>query len=32
VKVQLDYQGKLIADYPIYDEQLQGREVVARPD
>ncbi len=32
VKVQLDYQGELIADYPTYDEQLKGREVIASPE
>lgn len=32
IKVQLDYQGELIADYPAYNEQLKGREVIASPE
>ena len=32
IKVQLDYQGELIADYPAYDEKLKGWEVIASPD
>lgn len=32
MKVQLDYQGELIADYPSYDPQLKGREVIASPE
>ena len=32
IKVQLDYEGELIADYPVYDEKLKGREVVASPE
>ena len=32
IKVQLDYQGELIADYPVYDEKLKGREVIASPE
>lgn len=27
IKVQLDYQGELIADYPAYDEKFKGWEV-----
>ncbi|MCX6713851.1 MAG: putative Ig domain-containing protein, partial [Candidatus Vogelbacteria bacterium] len=32
VKVQLDYAGKLIADYPAYDQKIGGWEVTASPD
>lgn len=32
VKVQLDYAGKLIADYPAYDPKISGWEVTAYPD
>lgn len=32
VKVQLDYQWKIIADYPTYDENIKGWEVIAHPD
>lgn len=32
IKVQLDYQGELIADYPAYNKQLKGREVIASPE
>jgi len=32
VTVQLDYQGKLIADYPAYDKKLGGWSVTAYPD
>ncbi len=32
VNVQLDYQGKIIADYPKYDEATKGWKVVAYPD
>jgi hypothetical protein len=31
-KVQLDYKGKLIADYPAYNYELGGWEVIASPD
>lgn len=32
VKVQLDYAGRLIADYPAYDKKIGGWEVIASPD
>ena len=32
IKVQLDYQGELIADYPAYNEKLKGWEVIASPE
>jgi hypothetical protein len=32
VTVKLDYHGKLIADYPEYDEEIGGWKVVARAD
>jgi hypothetical protein len=32
VKVELDYKGKLIADYPSYDYSQKGWEVIAYPD
>lgn len=32
VNVQLDYQGELIADYPVYDQEMKGREVIASPE
>lgn len=32
IKVELDFQGKLIADYPKYDESIKGWDVVAYPD
>lgn len=32
VNVQLDYQGELIADYPAYDQEMKGREVIASPE
>lgn len=32
ITVQLDYQGKIIADYPKYDESINGWEVTAYPD
>jgi hypothetical protein len=32
VTVQLDYKGKLIADYPTYDEAIHGWNVTAYPD
>ncbi len=32
VKVELDYQGELIADYPKYDPKIKGWEVTAFPD
>ena len=32
VKIQLDYQGKIIADYPTYDPLIKGWEVIAYPD
>lgn len=32
IKVQLDYQGQLIADYPEYDESIKGWNVTAEPD
>lgn len=32
VKVELDYKGKLIADYPAYDYSQKGWSVTASPD
>ncbi|BFT94155.1 MAG: hypothetical protein MNSN_06850 [Minisyncoccus archaeiphilus] len=32
VLVELDYQGKIIADYPDYDEEIGGWSVTAYPD
>jgi hypothetical protein len=32
IKVQFDYQGKIISDYPEYDESIHGWEVTAYPD
>lgn len=32
VKVQLNYQGEIIADYPVYDKQIKGWSVTAYPD
>lgn len=32
IKVQLDYKGKLIADYPAYDYSIKGWNVTASPD
>jgi len=32
VNVKLDYQGKIIADYPKYDESTNGWNVTAYPD
>ena len=32
VKVELDYKGKLIADYPAYDYSIKGWDVTAYPD
>lgn len=32
VKVELEVEGKLIADYPRYDEEIKGWEVTAYPD
>ena len=32
VKVELDYKGKLIADYPAYDYSTKGWDVTAYPD
>jgi hypothetical protein len=32
ITVQLDYQGELIADYPVYDKAIGGWSVVAYPD
>ncbi len=32
VKVELDFQGKLIADYPKYNESIKGWDVIAYPD
>ena len=32
VLVRLDYQGKIIADYPEYDNQIGGWNVIAYPD
>ncbi len=32
VNVQLDYQGKIIAEYPRYDGEINGWEVTAYPD
>jgi hypothetical protein len=32
IKVVLDYKGKIIADYPEYDEEIKGWEVEAYPD
>jgi hypothetical protein len=32
VKVELDYKGKIIADYPSYDYSKKGWEVTAYPD
>jgi len=32
IQVQLDYNGKIIADYPNYDEQIKGWNVTAYPD
>lgn len=32
IQVQLEYQGKLIADYPDYNEEIKGWDVIAYPD
>ncbi len=32
VEVKLDYNGKIFADYPEYDEKLKGWRVLAYPD
>jgi hypothetical protein len=32
IKVQLDYKGEIIADYPIYDIKQKGWTVTASPD
>jgi hypothetical protein len=32
VKVKLDYTGKIIADYPAYDQKIGGWAVTASPD
>jgi len=32
VKIELDYKGRLIADYPTYDYSKKGWEVTAYPD
>jgi hypothetical protein len=32
VKVQLDYTGKIFADYPQYNQKISGWEVIAYPD
>lgn len=32
IQVQLDYKGKIIADYPKYDEKLKGWSITAYPD
>lgn len=32
ISVQLQYKGKIIADYPKYDEQIHGWNVTAYPD
>jgi len=32
IKVQLDYDGEIIADYPDYDYNISGWEVTAYPD
>ncbi len=32
IKVKLDYNGEIIADYPEYDEKIKGWEVLAYPD
>jgi hypothetical protein len=32
IQVQLDYKGKIIADYPSYDEKLKGWSITAYPD
>lgn len=32
IQVQLNYNGKIIADYPNYDEQIKGWNVTAYPD
>jgi len=32
VKVELDYHGEIIADYPAYDYSIKGWEVTAYPD
>ncbi|MBD3244817.1 MAG: hypothetical protein GF335_02375 [Candidatus Moranbacteria bacterium] len=32
IKVQLNYNGKIIADYPSYNEELKGWSVTAYPD
>lgn len=32
IKVQLEYVGELIADYPSYDHSINGWEIVAYPD
>ena len=32
VKVQLDYAGKIIVDYPAYDQKIGGWEVTASPN
>ena len=32
VKIQLDYQGKIIADFPTYNSATKGWDVIAFPD
>lgn len=32
IKVQLDFQGEIIADYPDYDREKKGWEVIATPE
>lgn len=32
IKVELDYQGEIIADYPTYDKNIKGWEIIAYPD
>lgn len=32
IKVQLDYKGEIIADYPSYNQETKGWEVIAFPD
>lgn len=32
ITVQLDYQGRIIADYPKYDQSIKGWNITAYPD
>ena len=32
IRVKLDYQGEIIADYPTYDESIKGWTVIGHPD